>query len=264
MRRIWALLLAGLVLFASGCIGDSVGLNEEKVMKAIESIHTGTYQENVSITMNLTDPSSNKTVDVLMKFKTSGAFNLSSGIEAGNFSLLMEYFGMNITANWPYFLNGTQAFFRIKGKWYNVTNADIANESRGSLNIEAIKRLLNVKNVTIKKLSEGYSFRINVTYWELVNITNRSDLVLSQMKMRDIENVTTKEGWVEVHLTKEGYPVYVEEYFRVVVKIKTWDSAVPINVTIHDVVVFRDINGKVEIKAPEGLEKALPLEGSIL
>ncbi|WP_297501801.1 hypothetical protein [Thermococcus sp.] len=263
MRKVWALFLAGLVLFASGCIGDGVGLTEEKVMKAIESIHTGTYQENISLAMNFTEPSSNKTVEMLMKFKSIGAFNLSSGIEAGNFSLFMEYFGMNITANWPYFLNGTRAFFKIKGKWYNATGAELANESRGSLDIEAIKKLLKEKNVTIRKLSEGYSFRVNITYWELVNITNRSNLVLSQMKRKNIESVTTKEGWVEVHLTRQGYPVYVEEYFRMVIKIKTWKGVMPVRVTLHDVVVFRNINRKVEIKTPEGLNNAPPINEAL-
>jgi hypothetical protein len=260
MRKLVALLIATFVVLSAGCVGKGTGLDEEKVLHALENMRTASYSENTSISMIFPNPDSNRSVEMSFFFKVDGTFNMSSELEAGNFSMILEMAGMNVTAKWPYFINGTQAFYRIKGKWYNATSEAISNDSRGSLNVDYIRGLLEKKNVTIEKLPDGYAFRVNVTFWEVVNATGKTDFVLRDMERKGIENVTTEEGWVEVHLTKEGYPLYIEEYLRAIVEIKNWKGTIPVNVTVHNTVVFRNINGEVKIESPGRLEGAPSIE----
>ncbi|WP_050002871.1 hypothetical protein [Thermococcus eurythermalis] len=92
----------------------------------------------------------------------------------------------------------------------------MSSKAKVSLNVDYIRNLLEVKNVTIKELSSGYAFRVNVTFWEFMNATNQSEYVdeLWGVDGERLVNVTTKAGWVEVHLTKDGMPTLIEKQWN--------------------------------------------------
>ncbi|ASJ12005.1 hypothetical protein [Thermococcus thioreducens] len=259
MRRIMALLLVGLVVLASGCIGDGVGLTKEKILNAIDNIETARYDQNFSMTMHFTEPITNRTVNITMSGRVIGMFNKTSGLETGNMTMNMHTMGMNITFTWPYFVNGTLVYLKVDGKWYNVpNNNDISTQAKGSLNVDYIENLLKMKNVTIKTLADGYAFRVNVTFWEFVNATNQTGY-LNEAWGNLPGNVTvdTKSGWVEVHLRDDGTPVFIETYMDVVMTMTgISEKPVEVHMTVHDEVKLSEVNKPVHIVAPNGIENA--------
>ncbi|WP_457751274.1 hypothetical protein [Thermococcus sp.] len=260
MKRLAALMLMAVVVLASGCIGGNTGLTEKKVLNAIQNIETARYSQNFSMSMHFIDPDTNKTVNLTMMGHEKGIFNKTSHLEIGNMTIKAHTMGMNMTMNWPYFRNGSKVYFKVDGKWYYVSPQDnLYTQANGSLNINYIKTLLNEKNVTIKKLSDGYAFRVNVTFWEYVNATNQSSY-LSKVwgkNSSDVMNITTKSGWVEVHLRNDGTPTFIETFMDIVITVKGYDGKTTnIYLTVHNRVAFSDINEHFTIKAPKGIEKA--------
>ncbi|ASJ04204.1 hypothetical protein [Thermococcus barossii] len=259
MRKIVVLLLVGLIVLASGCIGKDVGLTKEKVLSAIENIETARYDQNFSVTMHFTDPSTNRTVNITMSGRAMGVFNKTAGRERGNMSMKTHTMGMDINFNWPYFINGTNAYINVDGKWYRVSSDDtIYSQAKGSLNVAYIENLLEKKNVTIKKLANGYAFRVNVTFWEFVNATNQTGY-LNEVWGTLPGNVTvdTKSGWVEVHLRDDGTPVFIETYMDVVLKVTAVsEEPIEIHVAVHEEVRLSDVNEPVEIPVPAGITNA--------
>ncbi|WP_240910649.1 hypothetical protein [Thermococcus sp. MV11] len=260
MKRAVALILMAVVVLASGCIGKGVGLTEEKVLEALQSIETASYDQNFSMSMHFTDPEGNKTINFTMSGRVLGVFNNTAGLERGNMSITMHMMGMDVNMNWPYFVNNSSVYFMVDGKWYNVSpDDDLYSRAQGSLNVDYIRNLLRTKNVTIEKLPDGYAFRVNVTFWEFVNATNQSGY-LNELWSVDGErrvNVTTNSGWVEVHLTKDGTPTFIETHMEVILAVKGYDGrTTDIYVTLHESVALSNINEPVEIKAPEGIESA--------
>ncbi|WP_367883843.1 hypothetical protein [Thermococcus peptonophilus] len=229
MRKIIAVLLLGMLAIASGCIGEKAGLTKEKVLTAIQNIETAHYNESFSMNMNVYDPNTNKTLNVMMSGNARGVFNKSAGIEVGNMSVTTRTMGMNISMNWPYFANGSNVYFKIDGKWYLVpSNNDLYDKAKGSLNVGYIEKLLQEKNVTFKKLGEEYAFRVNVTFWEFVNATNQS-AYLNEMwggPLSDNITVNTNTGWVEVHFRSDGTPTFIETYMNLTI---TFDISPPKN-----------------------------------
>lgn len=260
MRRLTVFFMVGLILLASGCIGEKVGLTEEKVLKALQSIETAEYQRNFSMSMHFTDPDTNRTIRISMLGNVSGLFNKTSGLERGNMSVTMHMMGMDVNMNWPYFTNGTEVYFKVDGKWYLVPpNDDLHSRAQGALNVEYIRSLLKTKNVTIKRLAKGYAFRVNVTFWEFANATNQSGYFneLWSVDGENRVNVTTTSGWVEVHLTDEGMPTFIETYMNIIMTVKEYDGhTVDIYMTLHETVFLSNINEPVRIDAPEGIESA--------
>ncbi|WP_297438885.1 hypothetical protein [Thermococcus sp.] len=259
MKKLIALFLLGIVIAASGCIGNGVGLTKEKVLTALGNIETARYDQNFSMSMYFTDPSTNRTVNMTMSGRAVGAFNKSAGIEAGNISLKMHTMGMNINVNWPYFINGTSAYFKVDGKWYNVPrNDDLYRQAKGSLNVNYIENLLRSKNVTIKKLADGYAFRVNVTFWEFINATNQTGYLNETWgSASDRINVTTNSGWVEVHLRKDGTPTFIEVYMDLTMTLGfSPGETVVAHLTIHQSTALTDVNGEVNIKSPKEIKSA--------
>ncbi len=259
MKRLVALFLLGLVIVASGCIGNGVGLTKGKVMTAIENIQTAKYDQNFSMSMYFTDPTTNKSVNMTMSGRAIGAFNRSAGIEAGNMSLRMHTMGMDVNVDWPYFINGTHAYFRIDGKWYNASSEDnLYTQAKGSLNVDYIENLLRDKNVTIERLANGYAFRTNVTFWEFINATNQTGY------LRDVWgsasnriNVTTNSGWVEVHLRNDGTPTFIEVYMNLTMTLKfTPEEIIVAHMTVHQSTMLSNVNGAVTIKTPGKIKNA--------
>lgn len=264
MKRLMALFLIGFVVLASGCIGQSVGLTEEKVLEALQSIETASYDQNFSMSMHFTDPDTNKTINFTMSGRVLGVFNKTAGLEKGNMSMTVHMMGMDVNMDWPYFVNNSSVYFMVDGKWYNVSpDDDLYSQARGSLNVDYIRNLLEEKNITIEKLADGYAFRVNVTFWEFVNATNQTGY-LNDLWSVDGErwvNVTTNSGWVEVHLRDDGMPTFIETYMDLVVTIKGFDDRTEkLYMTIHDTVALSNINEPVRIKAPEGIEGAEDFE----
>ncbi|NJE06554.1 hypothetical protein E3E36_10485 [Thermococcus sp. M36] len=254
MKRLMALFLIGFVILASGCIGDQVGLTKEKVLTAIENIETARYDQNFSMSMHIMEEKTNKTFNFNMIFNITGVFNRTSGFDAGNMSFSMHFMGMDVNMDWPYFVNGTQVFFKIDGKRYNATDEeDISSQARGSMNIIYIEKLLESKNVTIKKLASSYAFRVNVTFWEIANATNQTGYLLSELNGDNVKNITTNEGWIEVHLREDGTPVYIEEYLDLTM---VFEDETVAHVTVHESIRLHDINEPVKIRVPEEIENA--------
>ena len=258
MRKLLALVVMAVIVVASGCVGSGVGLTEEKVVKAIQNIETARYNQNFSMKMYFVDPDTNKTVNISMSGHVIGVLNKTSGLETGNMTMKMHMMGMDVNMDWPYFINGTRVYFKVDGKWYYVPpQNDLYTRTQGSLDLAYLKNLLAEKNVTIKKLSDGYAFRVNVTFWEFVNATNRSSYLTKLWGGRDDVNVTTQSGWVEVHLMKDGTPTYIETYMKLIVTVKGYDGkTADIHMTIHETVALSDINEHFVITAPKGIEKA--------
>lgn len=260
MKRLMALFLIGFVVLASGCIGDQAGLTEEKVLEAIQNIETASYEESFSMGMHFTDPNTNKTINITMSGHVVGVFNKTAGLEKGNMSVSMHLMGMDVNMDWPYFANNTSVYFNVDGKWYLVPpDDDLYSQAKGSLNVDYIRNLLNEKNVTLEKLPGGYAFRVNVTFWEFVNATNQTGYLneLWSINGERAVNVTTKSGWVEVHLRKDGTPTFIETYMDLVLTINVFDDEkVEAYLTVHDTFSLSNINEPVEIRAPQGLENA--------
>ena len=260
MKQLMALFLIGFVVLASGCIGKSVGLTEEKVLEAIQNIDTASYDQNFSMSMHFTDPDTNKTINITMSGRAVGVFNKTAGLEKGNMSMTVHMMGMDVNMDWPYFVNNSSVYFMVDGKWYNVSpDDDLYSHAKGSLNVDYIRNLLKEKNVTIEKLADGYAFRVNVTFWEFVNATNQSGYLneLWGAGSERMVNVTTKSGWVEVHLRDDGTPTFIETYMDIVLTINIFDDEkVEAYLTVHNTVSLSNINEPVEIEAPQGLENA--------
>ncbi len=260
MKRLVALFLIGFVVLASGCIGDHVGLTEEKVLEALQSIETASYDQNFSISMHFTTPYTNRTINITMSGHVVGVFNKTAGLEKGNMSMTMHTRGMDVNMDWPYFVNNSSVYFMVDGKWYNVSpDNDLYSHAKGSLNVDYIRNLLKEKNVTIEKLAEGYAFRVNVTFWEFVNATNQTDYLNELWGAGDERwvNVTTKSGWVEVHLRNDGTPTFIETYMDLVLTVKALDErTAEVYMTVHNTVAFSNINEPVRIETPEGIENA--------
>ncbi len=260
MKRMIALFLIGFVVLASGCIGQSVGLTEEQVLEAIQNLDTASYDQNFSMSMHFTDPDTNKTVNITMSGHVIGVFNKTAGLEKGNMSMRVHMMGMDVNMDWPYFVNNTSVYFNIDGRWYRVPpDDDLYSHAKGSLNVDYIRNLLNEKNVTIEKLADGYAFRVNVTFWEFVNATNQTGYLneLWGAGSERMVNVTTKSGWVEVHLREDGTPVFIETYMDLVLTINVFDDKkMEAYLTVHDRVSLSNINEPVEIEVPQGLENA--------
>lgn len=260
MRRAIAFIVIAIVVLASGCIGDSVGLTEEKVLEAIQSIETGKYDQNFSVSMQFTDPDTNKEITLTMSGRSTGVFNNTARLENGTMNLTAHMMGLDVGMNWPYFVNGSDVYFKVDGKWYYVPpSEELSSKAKVSLNVDYIRNLLEVKNVTIKELSSGYAFRVNVTFWEFVNATNQSEYV-EELWGVDGErwvNVTTKAGWVEVHLTKDGMPTLIEKHMELVITVGAYGGkTTDIHMTIHETIALWDINEPIEIKTPGGIENA--------
>ncbi|AEK72679.1 hypothetical protein GQS_03890 [Thermococcus sp. 4557] len=260
MKRLMALFLIGFVVLASGCMGDQAGLTEEKVLEALQSIETASYDQNFSMSMHFTDPYTNKTINFTMSGRSVGVFNNTAGLEKGNMSITMHMMGMDVNMDWPYFVNNSSVYFMVDGKWYNVSpDDDLYSQARGSLNVDYIRNLLNEKNVTIEKLADGYAFRVNVTFWEFANATNQTGY-LNELWSVDGErgvNVTTNSGWVEVHLTKDGMPTFIETHMYLIMTIKNYSGeTTDIHMILHETVALSNINEPVEIKASEGIKNA--------
>lgn len=66
MRKILTTFLLAIIVVMSGCIGENAGLTKEKVLTAIQNIETARYNESFSMSMNIFDPNTNKTVNVTM------------------------------------------------------------------------------------------------------------------------------------------------------------------------------------------------------
>lgn len=259
MKKLIALFLLGLVIAASGCIGDGTGLTKEKVLTSLKSIETARYDQNFSMSMYFTDPSTSKTVNMSMSGRALGAFNRSAGIDTGNMSLRMHTMGMDIKLNWPYFINGTSAYFKVDGKWYNASSSDsLYRQAKGSLNVDYIENLLRNRNVTIRKLTNGYAFRVNITFWEFVNATNQTGYLKEVWgPSLDRVNVTTNSGWVEVHLRNDGTPTFVEVHMNLTMAFKfAPKETVVAHLTVQQSTVFSDVNGMAGIKIPKGIKSA--------
>jgi len=266
MKRLAAVILMAVVLLASGCIGGNTGLTEQKILTAIQEMETAKYTQNFSTNVHFVDPDTNKTINFTMVGHVSGIFNRTSNLEIGNLSMKTHTMGMDINMNWPYFINGSMVYVKVDGKWYRISSqseSDLYTQANGSLNIRYIKNLLNEKNVTIKKLSDGYAFRVNLTFWEYVNATNQSSYFTKLFGENDSNpiNITTKSGWVEVHFRKDGTPTFIETFMNIVMIIKGYDGKITsIYMTIHNRVAFSDINKRFTIKAPKGIENATNFE----
>ncbi|BAD85579.1 hypothetical protein, conserved [Thermococcus kodakarensis KOD1] len=260
MRKILTTFLLAIIVVMSGCIGENAGLTKEKVLTAIQNIETARYNESFSMSMNIFDPNTNKTVNVTMSGSIAGVFNKSAGIEAGNMNLTTRMMGMDINMNWPYFTNGSDVYFNIDGKWYFVpSNNDLHNRARASLNVDYIEKLLREKNVTFKKLGDVYAFRVNVTFWEFVNATNQTTYLNEAWgPLSDNITVNTNAGWVEVHFRDDGTPTFIETYIdlTIIIPDEFLQEPVTIHETIHDSTVFSDINKPTNITIPEGIESA--------
>ncbi|NJE09831.1 hypothetical protein [Thermococcus sp. MAR1] len=259
MRKVTALLLVGLIVLASGCIGENVGLTKEKVLNAIENIETAKYDQNFSMTMHFVDPRTNRAVNITMSGHVIGMFNKTAGLEKGNMSMNTHTMGMDINFDWPYFVNGTSTYINVDGKWYRVSSNDtIYSQAKGSLNVAYIENLLKRKNVTIKKLADGYAFRVNVTFWEFVNATNQTGYLDEVWgTLPGSVTVDTISGWVEVHLRDDGTPIFIETYMSIVMTITAISKKpVEVHMTVHEEVRFSDVNKPVHIVAPEGIENA--------
>lgn len=102
MRRAIAFIVIAIVVLASGCIGDSVGLTEEKVLEAIQSIETGKYDQNFSVSMQFTDPDTNKEITLTMSGRSTGVFNNTARLENGTMNLTAHMMGLDVGMNWPY------------------------------------------------------------------------------------------------------------------------------------------------------------------
>ena len=264
MRKLLALLFVGIVVLASGCIGNQVGLTKEKVLNALQNIETAHYKDEFSIRMRFPDPKTNRTVNITVSGQLIGLFNTTAGLEEGNMSIKTHMMGFDIGMNWPYFINGSRAYFRVDGRWYNVSHAnDLYSRIRASLNLNYINDLLKEKNVTIEKLSNGYAFRVNVTFWEFANATNQTGYLekLWDVNGERIVNVTTKSGWVEVHFRDDGTPTSIETYMKLVITGKVLNGGKDaLFMTVHEKVSLSEINKPVEIKAPKGIESAKDFE----
>ncbi|WP_297519053.1 hypothetical protein [Thermococcus sp.] len=264
MRRLVAVLLMVAIVLASGCIGSGVGLTEEKVLNAVQGIDTAKYAQNFSMSMYFIEPHTNRTVNLTVLGHVTGVFNRTAKAEIGNMSMRVHASGMNITLNWPYFINGSTAYFKIDGRWYRAEQDNLYTEASGSLNIKYIENLLKTKNVTIEKLADGYAFRVNVTFWEYVKATNQTSYLRDKWGNESRVNVTTRSGWVEVHLRKDGTPTFIETYMNLVLAISGLNGEeIDVHMVIHNSVSLSDINGHVEINAPEGINKAKNLEEAL-
>jgi outer membrane lipoprotein-sorting protein len=259
MKKIIAALIIGVLAIASGCIGEKAGLTEEKVLTAIQNIETASYNESFSMSVQIFEPHTNKTANITTTAHVIGAFNKSAGLEMGNITINMRTMGMNINMDWPYFTNGSSVYFNIDGKWYLVppTN-DLYERARGSLNVDYIEKLLEEKNVTFKELDEGYAFRVNLTFWELANATNRT-AYLKEAWGPLYSNITinTNRGWVEVHFRNDGTPTFIETYMDVTITLSVSpQKPATIHEIVHDSVILSNINEPINIKAPREIENA--------
>ncbi|ASJ08770.1 hypothetical protein A3L11_05835 [Thermococcus siculi] len=259
MRRLIALFLIGFVVLASGCIGEQTGLTKEKILTAIENLETASYDQNFSMAMQITNPLTNKTINITMSGRAIGSFNRTAGLESGEMNITTHTMGMDVNVNWPYFVNGTEVYFNVDGRWYSVPSTDgLYEQARGSLNVNYIEKLLQKKNVTIKRLANGYAFRVNVTYWEFVNATNRTGY-LNEFIDSFPGNLTvdTNAGWVEVHLADDGTPTFIETHMDITMTFDfSQEKPVTSHVVVHETLSLSDVNEPVKIEVPEGIENA--------
>ena len=264
MKRSAAVFLMAVIVLASGCIGSGVGLTEEKVLNAVQSIDTAKYSQNFSMSMYFIEPRTNRTVNITTLSHVTGVFNRTAKAEIGNMSMRIHASGVNITLDWPYFINGSTAYFKIDGKWYRAERDNLYTETSGSLNVKYIESLLKTRNVTIEKLAGGYAFRVNVTFWEYMKATNQTPYLKEMWGNESRVNVTTRSGWVEVHLRKDGTPTFIGTYMNLVLAIKGPNGEeTDVHMVIHNSVSLSDVNEHVEINAPEGINKAENLEEAL-
>ncbi|WP_456423296.1 hypothetical protein [Thermococcus sp.] len=260
MRRgVLSLFLVAVVVLATGCVGKNTGLTEGKIINAIKNIKTAHYDENFTMTMDFAVPDDNTTVNLTTSFRISAIMDRLNKRALGNYTGWVYYNGLNITFNWPLYIEGNATYLKIDGKWYNST--DDQETGSGSYNLDAIRNILNSTNVTIISLDDGYQFKLNVTFEQFANVTGRTYALNKLFRMNG--TVETHEGWVLVKLKKDGTPYYIETYFNLTLWISNpfGSERIPVHMTIHDSETLSRINEPVVIEKPKGVEKAPHLDG---
>jgi len=260
MRKvILSLFLVAVVVLAAGCVGRGTGLTEEKVLNAIKNIKTAHYSENFTMAMDFTVPEDNTTVNMTMKFKISALMNRVKRRVLGNYTGWVYYNGLNITFDWPLYIEGNYSYLKVDGKWYNAT--DNQETGSGSYNLDAIRNILNSTNVSMMPIRDGYQFKLNITFEQFANATGRTYALNRLFRING--TVETHEGWVLVKLKNDGTPYYIETYFDLTLYIPhpLTDEAIPVHITLHDSEALSKINEPVIIEKPKGVENAPRLEG---
>lgn len=259
MKKLLAVLLLGVVLVASGCIGSGTGLTEEKVLNALQSIKTAHYTENYTMKMYFKVPAENRTVNLTARYHVSALLDRVNRTAAGNITGWTHYQGVNVTFKWPFYVSGNQTFLKVDGRWYNATDSDEVHS--GSFNLRAVEAILEAHNVTITPIGGGYQFKLNITYMEFVNATGRAGFV-SEITANTNATIKTNEGWILVKLRKDGTPYYMEVYFNLTIDIPQpfLNETVTVHMLVHDQEAISHVNEPIKIKKPEGIEKAKRLE----
>lgn len=251
--------VALLVVFAAGCVGKSTGLTEEKVIHAIKNIKTAHYDENFTMAMDFTLPEENMTVNLTMNLRITAMLDRVNKRALGNYTGWAYYNGLNISFNWPVYIEGNDTYFQVNHRWYNAT--DKQESGSGSYNLDAIRSLLNSTNVTILPIADGYQFKLNLSFEQFANATGRTYALDKLFRLNG--SVKTNEGWVLVKLKNDGTPYYIETYFDLTLMIPDpiTKESVPVHLRVHDREALTKINEPVIIKRPEGIENAPPFNG---
>ncbi|WP_297512291.1 hypothetical protein [Thermococcus sp.] len=260
MRKVaLSLFLVAIVVLAAGCVGKSTGLTEEKVIKAIKNIKTAHYDENFTMAMDFTIPDDNTTVNMTMHFRIKAMMDRMKKRALGNYTGWVYYNGLNITFNWPLYIEGNDTYLKVDGKWYNAT--DNQETGAGSYNLDAIRAILNSTNVSIMPVDGGYQFKLNVTFEQFANATGRTYALDRLFEING--TVETHDGWVLVKLKRDGTPYYIETYFDLTLNIphSLTNDTIPVHVIVHDSEALNKINEPVVIEKPKGVENAPRFDG---
>ena len=280
MKRIMALFLVGLVLLASGCVGEKAGLTTdkgltvEKILNTLSSINSMDYGDNTTINIHAKDPVRNETLDFKESITIHALRDLTKNVSFvhGNFTIHAN----NHTLRMPIasYFNNTSAFINLNGTWYNLGNITRRQGElyQGTVDIKYLKKLIREKDIKIEKKGNLYVFRMNITVNELLNFLNKSSVFHGLINTSNI-SIKTNEGWIEMGFKEDGTPVYLRDYFNFTMTFPVPQSTVvnstvnrsPMNpimeVTIQDSERIFSINRPLNITKPQGIDDAEPLTG---
>ncbi|NJF25938.1 hypothetical protein [Thermococcus sp. Bubb.Bath] len=260
MKGVLAMFLVGLVLFASGCVGTQDELTPSKVVNAIENIKTLEYTANLSSTTSyrLLNMTGNSSEFILVR----GVADRVKKISYGNisFRLRSNHPMVSKTLEIPYFTNGSRAYLKVSGEWiengihlkFSEGEASLGVNLTGATNasgqLEYLKKLLEEKNIRIRKLNGSYYFRANITPGDILKMTGNGDLLKT-------ENMTGS-GWIEAKLREDGTPYWIEIHLQITKQGKNSE----VNMRVNETVNLKRINQPVKVVIPKGLLNFLAKE----
>ncbi|ASJ02421.1 hypothetical protein A3L09_03710 [Thermococcus profundus] len=235
--------------------GSTEGLTKGDLLSVLDNITTVRYTIKMTGDVELTNLTSNETIDGEIYSNFTGSFDLKNSLGFWDLNISVKApgtnGGMEKEMGMKYFVNGTKTYVNLNGQWFRVNTNIPAFEHRreASLEIDYVKRILRKTDSVLRKTGAGYVLVSNVTFNDLRGIqAELGNLIGGIFGMR----VTTNKGVGRVYFDQNGTPRVIKTYIDFTI---TFKEDLRFRYRIHKTTVITDIN-KARVPVPRGIEDA--------